>query len=149
MFKQPGKHLQKVLREEIPLTRAMGLEVVRYTGDSLSLKAPLAPNTNHKSTAFGGSLYSVAVLSGWGLVYLLLREHDLKGHVVIQESHTRFLRPVDDEISAQCSFASSDQVQRFLNTYRRKGLARLKLESQVTSQGSVKLVFNGSYVVHR
>jgi thioesterase domain-containing protein len=65
--------LQKILYSEIPLTKAIGIEVCEFTGLSLTLKAPLEKNINHKCTAFGGSLYSVAVLSGWGLIYLLFK----------------------------------------------------------------------------
>ena len=56
--------LRNVLHEEIPLTKAMGVEVNSYDGHCLVLSAPLDPNTNHKDTAFGGSLYSLAVLAG-------------------------------------------------------------------------------------
>ena len=68
------KELENVLHSEIPLTREIGIEVVDYTGDSLTLKAPLEKNINHKCTAFGGSLYSVSVLSGWGLIHLLMKD---------------------------------------------------------------------------
>ncbi len=38
------------------------------------LRAPLAPNANHKGTAFGGSLYSLAVLTGWAWAHALSRD---------------------------------------------------------------------------
>ena len=78
------KELQKVLHLEIQLTRAIGIEVVEYGENGLTLYAPLDNNINHKSTAFGGSLYSVSVLTGWGLLYLLLIKYGLSGQIVIQ-----------------------------------------------------------------
>lgn len=62
--------LQARLLEEIPLARHMEIRVLCSDRRSLLLSAPLAANSNHKGTAFGGSLYSVAVLAGWGLLTL-------------------------------------------------------------------------------
>lgn len=143
------QQLQAVLHSEIPLTRHMGIEVLQYTGLGLSLAAPLENNINHKCTAFGGSLYSLAVLSGWGLVYLKLKEQGMSGHIVIQESHTRFIKPVDQGLESRCSFESEQQVQRFLTMYRRKGLARVELQTRIRSGAADGVVFSGRYVVHQ
>ena len=142
------KTLQEVLHSEIPLTKEIGITVSEYTCDSLTLKAPLESNLNHKCTAFGGSLYSVSVLSGWGLLYLLLKEHDLVGHIVIQESNTKFIKPVESDLSATCSFESVEQKDKFIKMFKRKGVARIQLESRITLHNDDHVVFKGSYVVH-
>jgi len=142
------KQLQEVFNTEIPLTNDIGIQVGEYTDLSLTLHAPLAKNTNHKSTAFGGSIYSVSVLSGWGLIYLLLKRHNLSGHIVIQESHTKFLRPVAADITAKCSFKSTEQYEKFIEMYKRKHIARISLEAMITFDGENAVVFNGTYVVH-
>ena len=142
------KELQEVLHSAIPLTKAIGIEVVEYTDLSLTLYAPLENNINHKCTAFGGSLYSVSVLSGWGLIYLLLKQHGLSGHIVIQESNTKFLKPVASGITAKCSFESKEQYERFIKMYKRKGIARIQLESRITCNVDANVIFKGSYVVH-
>lgn len=140
--------LQKVLHSEIPLTKAIGIEVVEYGDQGLILSAPLENNINHKSTAFGGSLYSVSVLSGWGLIYMLLREHGLSGHIVIYESSTRFLKPVTNDIVASCAFDSTEQCEKLLRTYKRKGIVRTRLESHVICNPETSVIFEGSYVIH-
>ena len=142
------KLLQDVLHKEIPLTKHIGLSVVEYTESSLTLNAPLENNINHKCTAFGGSIYSVSVLSGWGLIYLLLKKHNLSGHIVIQESNTRFIKPVDSDITARCSFSSTKQHDKFINMYKRKDVARIKLTSKITCNSENAVTFNGTYVVH-
>lgn len=142
------KKLQEVLHSEIPLTKAIGIEVVEYTDLSLTLYAPLENNINHKCTAFGGSLYSVSVLSGWGLIYLLLKQHGLSGHIVIQESNTKFLKPVVSGITAKCLFESKEQYVRFIKMYKRKGIARIQLESRILCNTDANVIFKGSYVVH-
>ena len=140
--------LQALLHAEIPLTKAIGIKVGEYNNHSLTLHAPLENNINHKCTAFGGSLYSVAVLSGWGLVYLLLQQHELSGHIVIQESNIKFIKPVVSDITAKCSFESAAQIDKFIKTYKKKGIARIDLEAHITCNNEASVVFNGSYVVH-
>ncbi len=142
------KQLQNVLHSEIPLTKHIGLTVVDHTDLSLTLHAPLENNINHKCTAFGGSIYSVLVLSGWGLIYLLLKEHNLSGHIVIQESKTQFIKPVNSDITAKCAFLSTQQIDKFICMYKRKGIARIKLTSKIIVNDKDAVIFNGSYVVH-
>ena len=141
--------LQDVLHTEIPLTKHIGLTVVEYTDLSLTLTAPLENNINHKCTAFGGSIYSVSVLSGWGLIYLLLKKHNLSGHIVIQESDIKFIKPVNSDITSKCSFLSTQQCDKFINMFKRNGVARIKLTSKILSNSEDAVIFNGSYVVHR
>ncbi len=142
------KHLQEVLNSEIPLTSHIGIQVGKHTDLSLALHAPLKNNTNHKSTAFGGSIYSVSVLSGWGLIYLLLKKHNLPGHIVIQESNIKYIKPVTTDITAKCSFTSIEQQDKFIKMYKRKGLARLQLEANILCNNETAVIFNGTYVVH-
>lgn len=140
--------LQNVLNSEIPLTKAIGIDVIKYTDNYLTLRAPIENNINHKCTAFGGSLYSVSVLSGWGLIFLLLDKHDLNGHIVIYESNTKFIKPVDSDIIATCSFESEQQCDKFIKMYRRKGKARIKLTSRVICNNETSVIFQGTYVIH-
>lgn len=142
------KQLQEVLYSEIPLTRTIGIEVIEYNDTGLTLYAPLENNINHKCTAFGGSLYSVSVLTGWGLIYLLLSKNNLSGHIVIQESNIKFLKPVETGITSKCSFKSDKQVDKFIQMYKRKGIARIQLESHVMCDSGTCVTFKGSYVVH-
>lgn len=139
--------LQNVLHHEIPLSRDIRLEVSHYDGESLSLRAPLAPNINHKATAFAGSLNAVTTLAGWGTAWLMLREHGLRGTIVIQESTTRYLLPVSDDFTATCRVPSEQTTERFLAGLRRRGKARLPLTvSILTGDGQIAVAFTGHYV---
>jgi thioesterase domain-containing protein len=77
------RQLQQILTERIPLTQAMGLQV-REAGARVVLAFPLALNHNHKCTAFGGSLYSAAVLAGWAWLEAAMLRRGWQGHLVIQ-----------------------------------------------------------------
>jgi thioesterase domain-containing protein len=142
-----ARELQDVLHHEIPLSQAIGLVVHDYDGERLSLYAPLAPNVNHKATAFAGSLTAVATLAGWGLTWLLLREHDLRGVIVIHESASRYQRPVASDFIATCQAPSAQATGRFLAALRRRGKARLALTVEMLDgAGQVAMSFTGSYV---
>ena len=94
--------LRAKLRRDMPITRALGLRVVGTEGGGLVLSSPLEPNINHKGTAFAGSLNATATLAGWGTIWLLLREHGIRSHVVIQDSTVHYVRPVTGDFTARC-----------------------------------------------
>ncbi len=139
--------LEYTLHHDIPLSQAMGIRVADYDGASLHLAAPLAPNINHKCTAFGGSLYSLAVLCGWGMLHLKLAEAGLRKHIVIQESNIRYLLPLAQDMHAECHL---DEVafQRFLRTLAKHERARLSLDVTIKQDGQSAVEFSGRYVVH-
>ena len=149
-MKAAAQWLQQTLRHEIPLTGAIGLRVVAWDGESLTLGAPLAPNTNHKQTAFGGSLYSVAVLAGWGMLQLKLREQGLDGVVVIHESRVSYRLPVQGDFTATCRIDEPQALERALTLFRRRGRARLALRVTIGEPGGdIAMELEGRYVVRR
>jgi thioesterase domain-containing protein len=140
--------LEAVLREEIPLTQAMDLRVAEASLVRVVLTAPLEPNHNHKRTAFGGSLYSLAVLAGWGLLWIRLRDAGLDGHVVIAKSEAEYLRPVVEELRAAAE-ADEKVMATALELYRRKGKARVLLTARIGREGEEGLRFFGTYALVR
>jgi len=139
--------LERTLHDEIPLSQAMGIRVAAYDGTSLKLTAPITPNINHKSTAFGGSLYSLAVLCGWGLVHLKLAEAKLHKHIVIQDADIRYLLPVAQDMQAECRL-DENILNKFLRTLKKHDRARLELAVIIKHQGQAAVEFSGRYVVH-
>ena len=125
----------------------MGIRVEYYDGTSLKLDAPLAPNTNHKSTAFGGSLYSLAVLCGWGLLHLKLADAKLHKPIVIQESDIRYLQPVEHDMHAECRLDDAE-FKKFLRTLEKRGRARMSLDVIISQDNRPAVEFTGRYVGH-
>ena len=140
--------LLAVLNDEIPITRALGIKVDQLTDHSILLSAPLENNINHKSTAFGGSLYSVAVLAGWGMIYSLLDSLNLHAHIVIHESHIEYLKPVNQAIQASCEIDSQAEFDKKIKLYKRKGISRINLVVDINNAGQLAVKFNGQYVIH-
>lgn len=150
----PGllEELQTVLAHEIPVSEALGIRPLRYDGTELVLSAPLAPNLNHKQTAFGGSLYCAAVLAGWGLLHLFLRrrlERDHpRTHIVIQQASIDYRHPVDDDFVAVCRWPAHLDDERLLRMLARRGRARAELDVYIGSDNDPAVTFSGRYVIH-
>jgi thioesterase domain-containing protein len=58
-----ARELQAYLHAHIPLSAAMQVSVDAVAADGVTLRAPLAPNINHRETVFGGSASAVAILA--------------------------------------------------------------------------------------
>ena len=95
---------------------------------ALVLRAPLAPNANHKGTAFGGSLYSLAVLTGWAWLTRFLATRKLDAEAVIQESSMRFLAPVHGEMRACIEIPADAEIDKFQKMLVRADRGRIRLQ---------------------
>ncbi len=138
--------LRAYLYEHIPLSKAMGVEVVAAGSDGVRLSAPLEPNINHRDTVFGGSATAVAILSAWALVHLRLREADLSPEIVIQRHAMRFDLPITGTFMAASGIADPAGWARFVGTLRRKNRGRIHVVSQLTCDGRPVGEFEGDFV---
>ncbi len=141
----PEIRLERRMHAEIPLTRSIDVRVSAYGGTSLTLSAPLAMNSNHKGTAFGGSLFSLAVLAGWGLLVLKLGERDLDAELVIQDSSVQYLAPVSGDFRAEAKFPDADEFDRFARTLARRGKARARVVVLISHGGREAVRFEGTF----
>ncbi|MEM9302310.1 MAG: YiiD C-terminal domain-containing protein [Pseudomonadota bacterium] len=141
--------LQAFFEAEIPISVPMGLQVVVLKPGSIQLMAPLAANRNDKHTAFGGSIASMLLMAGWGLLHVELRRRELEASVVIQKSEFLYHRPVDGVITAYCDLPSEDQWTRFISGLERRGRARIAMTSWVAGPDCAAVTMDGRYVADR
>ena len=137
--------VQAYLHEHIPISAAMGISVAAAGPVEVALSAPLEPNVNHRSTVFGGSCASVAILAAWTLAHLRVAAAG-PSRVVIQQGSTDYLRPIRGTFTATCRLDDELAWGRFLRTLARFGRARIELEAAVTSGEELVAVFRGTYV---
>lgn len=123
----------------------MGIRVVSVGADGVRLSAPLEPNLNHQSTAFGGSVASLAILAAWTLAHVRLREAGVAAAVVIQRSTVDYLKPVHGEMEAYCTSPAPAAWDRFLGGVERRGRGRLRLSAEVSSEQVLAATFDGLY----
>jgi thioesterase domain-containing protein len=142
-----AQQIQELFYSKIPITRSMGVRVENYDKQRLILSAPLDLNVNHLGTAFGGSLHTLAVLSGYGLLWLELK--DTECHIVIRKSTISYERPVRGEIRAICVRPGADVLEEFKRTFHQKGKARIALSGIIEDQGETAVHFEGIFVAMR
>ena len=138
---------EEFLHARIPLTRAMGLRVVAHDDAGFTVEAPVALNSNHLNTAFGGSINAVATLAAYGLLWLELR--DEPADVVIRESSIRFRRPIRETIRAFCARPAPAELATFISELRTKGKARIALRVQVQENGALAAELQATFVAVR
>jgi thioesterase domain-containing protein len=140
--------LQGVLEREIPMCTQMGITVHEGGPEGLVMRLPLAPNRNHQQTAFAGSLNAVCTIAGWGTMFLLMKELDRVGNVVIRRSAIKYQEPVTSaDIFARCHPVSPGARQYFLEMLDDKKQAKLDLAVEIAGALGPSVVFSGSYVV--
>ncbi|QTH63368.1 GNAT family N-acetyltransferase/hotdog fold thioesterase [Psychrosphaera ytuae] len=88
--------LQNIWHQQIPITQLMGIRVYQYTGKTFETRAALNPNMNLHGTMFAGSIYSLATLTGWGLVHLMMKENEVDGDIVLADADIHYHKPVTE-----------------------------------------------------
>jgi thioesterase domain-containing protein len=109
------------------------------------LYAPLAPNANFKGTAFGGSLFCIAVLTGWAWVTRYFAARQIAVDVVIQESTIRYLAPVQGALRATLWAPPVEQIERLRSMLRRAGRGRIRLHVGIHFGHAVATHFDGVF----
>jgi thioesterase domain-containing protein len=137
--------LETALHTLIPISSHMGIKVVSYDGETLILEAPLENNINHQQSAFGGSLFSVAALTGWSLVQLKLSELGIEANTVIAGGEVSYDLPVLSQIRCECTL--SKDYPDFVKKLTVKGKASLTLEPKIVLGHQDAMSFSGKFVV--
>lgn len=135
---------EEYFHQQIPITRAIGVRVVANDENGFVIEAPVALNSNHLRTAFGGSINAVATLAAYGFLWLEL--NDAAVHVVVAESSIRFFRPVRETIRAICPRPAAEELAAFQSQFAAKGKARLGLRVNVIEAGETAAEFEGVFV---
>jgi thioesterase domain-containing protein len=142
---EPNEFL-RWLKTQIPLLTHMGLGDLAFNGKTLTLPAQLEPNINDKGTGFGGSIASLATISGWCLTTLLLKNRELDCDVMIKDSNMQYLLPITGDFFAEVTLPDEDEVNAFLARLDEKGRARLALQVAVKQNEKTALTMQGLYV---
>jgi len=140
------RFLQKYLHERIPISKAMGVEVLEATINGVKLAAPLSPNINHRKTVFGGSASAVAILSAWLLLYLRLKNENINSRIVIHKSTMTYEYPITDMFTASSVVCEPSIWLNFTTTLKRKNRARIKICSILHCKERKVGEFGGDFV---
>ena len=139
------KYLQDRITSEFVLARHIGITVERADDLGLVLSAPLAPNANYKGTAFGGSLFSVAVLTGWAWLTRYLDATQVGADAVIQESTIRYVAPVHGILRATLVPPTTAHIEKFRKMLQRAGRGRIRLIVNIRQGRTLATKFEGVF----
>ena len=140
------QELENYLRQQIPLTQALDVKVVRAESDSCEVLAPLNPNRNHLGTAFGGSLNSILLLACYTWLFNLLKKQGFDEHIVLKSSEIKYLLPVQEDIRAICKSPREQDLHKFLSAYKKKRRARIRLTATISVKEGTACELTGEFV---
>jgi thioesterase domain-containing protein len=141
--------LQTLWHNTIPLSKAMNLQISYFDGTKLVTICDADFNKNLHNTMFAGSIYTLATLTGWGWVYLTLKEQQrenasLCGDIVLAEANIRYHSPIQGLAYGQV--VKQDVSGQFDKLIEGKK-ARINLVSHVYCGDKIAATFTGSYFI--
>ncbi|WP_449395635.1 YiiD C-terminal domain-containing protein [Devosia riboflavina] len=137
--------LRTYLHDHIPLSRAMAVEVLEASAAHVLLEAPLEPNINMHGTMFGGSAATLALLAAWSVMHLKLEAEGIASQLVIHRTATEYLLPITGPAQATAHLDEANWPG-FLQTYQRRGRARLTVAAELLFEGKVAGRLTGEFV---
>jgi thioesterase domain-containing protein len=139
--------IEEYLYYHIPITRSLGVMAMAFSEKEIRFKAPLSANINHRSTAFGGSISSLLITTGWSYLRLLFDDIDPTPKIVIGRSCTNYLKPVTSDFSSELVIPEKHESENFMEMFDRFGKARITLQAHIKKKESVLADFEGDFVV--
>ena len=138
------KSLQETWSETIPITEHMGIKLHQYTGRTLETRASLNKNINIHGTMFAGSIFSLATLTGWGMIYLQLKERGLDGDIVLGDGDIHYHKPITMKPRAICNIETLSGKFKPLENDKK---ARFELSVAILDGDTPVAEFDGVFYV--
>ncbi len=136
--------LQQRWEQQIPISDKMGIKINQYKGYQFECSAQLNPNLNPHNTMFAGSAFTLATLTGWGMTWLLMKERNLTGDIVLADSRIRYRHPVEQSPVAQTSL---DGISGDLDRLAHGRKARIVINVTIFSGDQPAVEFIGTYML--
>ena len=137
-----ASELQDRIHRHIPLAKAMQFGIDELHSGAIRVSAPLEPNINIHGTGFAGSIYSLAVLTGWALCTHILEDAKLDAELVVAKGEIRYRAPVNGELRCAAD-AEAGARDAFLQATREQGKGLLSLE--ITVGDAPQAVLNATF----
>ncbi|MGR5120312.1 YiiD C-terminal domain-containing protein [Vibrio astriarenae] len=138
------QELQQRWEQQIPISDKMGIKINQYTGYQFECCAQLNPNLNPHNTMFAGSAFTLATLTGWGMIWLLMKERNLMADIVLADSQIRYRHPVTENPVAQTSL---DGISGDLDRLATGRKARIVISVTIYSGNTPSVEFVGTYML--
>lgn len=136
------EQLQTTWHETIPISEQMGIKLHQYTGKTLESRASLNKNINLHGTMFAGSIFSLATLTGWGMIFLQLKEKQLEGEIVLGDGNIHYHKPITMQPRALCHIESLNGKFDLLKKNKK---CHIKLQVAILDGDNAVAEFSGIY----
>ncbi len=138
------QELQQRWIVQIPISEKMGVKISQYTGYRFETAALLNANLNPHQSMFAGSIFSQAALTGWGMVWLMMKEQGLTAEIMLADSHIRYRQPIVERPRAVVTL---DSLSGDLDRLARGRKARVKMDVTLYSGDTEAATFTGTYML--
>jgi thioesterase domain-containing protein len=138
--------MQEYLHKQIPLSKAMGIEVNEIQEGRVVLEVPLEPNINHRATAFGGSISAAAILACWTLLHMRLNAVIDSTRLVIHKNKMVYRKPISGRFQAMCALPGDSTWPDFMTMLEQHNKAKIILCADIIYDNEKAGEFTGSFV---
>ncbi len=144
--------MTQFLHKEIPLCQFMQLSVDKLSGMNIEASAPIAPNINLHQSGFAGSLYALAVATGWAFIYHFLRTNtgnpeQYHPAPVLKKAEIFYRLPVKQRIAISSGFCNQEQAISLQQQLSRKDKLNIPLQIKIFSANKQCARVLGEYIV--
>lgn len=141
--------LQAIWHKTIPLSKAMNLQISYYDATKLVTRCDADFNQNLHHTMFAGSIYTLATLTGWGWVYLALKEQqqtqaNIDGDIVLADANIRYHSPIKGLTYGQV--VQQEASGQFDDLLQGKN-AKINLTVHIICGENIAATFTGRYFI--
>ena len=121
-----ARQLQHKIRASIPLSEAMQFSIIELNPRAILVQAPLEPNVNIHGTGFAGSIYALAVLTGWALSTHIMALNRTQGDLVVARAEIKYRSPLTGAIQCRTQASEAD-CDTFRKGFETSGKGKLVL----------------------
>lgn len=136
------RELQRTWHEKIPISDHMGIKLFQYTERTIEVRASLNKNINLHGSMFAGSIYSLATLTGWGMIYLQLKQNELSGEIVLGKASIDYHKPITMKPRAICHL---ETMQINFDMLKKGKKCPVSLQVQILDNETKAADFSGVY----
>jgi thioesterase domain-containing protein len=140
----PSTELVNVWHQTIPLSKAMNISISYYDQTKLVTTCDEIFNKNLHNTMFAGSIYTLATLTGWGWVYLLIQQQKISGDIVLADANIRYHAPIEGIAFAETNLELSPGNIEHSQSQKKM---KLDVEVRIMSGEKIAATFKGLYFV--
>ena len=138
---------QQYIETHIPITKAMGMTINALSMEAVRVGMPIAENINHRGSAFGGSIDSLFLTTGWAFIRFLIDHYEPTPIIVGSRGETKFIKPILEDFEASLIIPPKEEIDKFLATFDRFGRARITTQAVIEKEDELYAQFEGDYVV--